>query len=512
MFKVRLAVLAVLAWCVAVLAAPGAEPIAPPARQDEAIPKLTPRFPDAPLKHGNMIIAVVYAPDGTALASGGWDKLVRTWDAATGKELRQFTGHEGAIYGVAYSPDGRLIASGSEDKTVRLWDAATGKEHLKMVGHQGGVTKVIFAPDGKTLASGSYDQTIRYWDVQTGNELRKLGGQQRGFTTIAFSPDGRFLASGCGENLVCLWEVSSGKEYRRLQGHAGAVVGVAFSPDGRLLATSSEDRSVRIWEVRSGKECRLLSGHSAGVWAVAFSPDGRLLATAGRDTTVRLWEVISGKPVRQAQGHKQGIPALAFAPDGKSMASGSHDASGVIWDLAGVNRSPDGRPVSFSPKELAELWTNLADGGAVKARDAIWQLAAAPQQAVSLVESHLRPVPPVDPQHLQQLIEDLDDNQFLARQHASEELEKLGEVAGPILEQTLRRPTNLEVQQRVERLLEKLSGPVSSPETLRAARAVEVLEKVATPEARKLLGALAKGASGAQLTEEAKAALARLGK
>ena len=52
--------------------------------------------------------------------------------------------------------------------------------------------------------------------------------------------------------------------------------------------------------------------------------------------------------------------------------------------------------------------------------------------------------------------------------------------------------------------------PVADPETLRALRAVAVLEDVGTPPARKVLETLAKGSVEARLTQEAKAALARL--
>jgi hypothetical protein len=49
-----------------------------------------------------------------------------------------------------------------------------------------------------------------------------------------------------------------------------------------------------------------------------------------------------------------------------------------------------------------------------------------------------------------------------------------------------------------------------SGEALRTVRAIEVLERTATPEACKLLRELAKGAPGARLTREAAAALKRL--
>lgn len=52
----------------------------------------------------------------------------------------------------------------------------------------------------------------------------------------------------------------------------------------------------------------------------------------------------------------------------------------------------------------------------------------------------------------------------------------------------------------------------SSPVQLQLLRAVEVLEQIDTPEARRLLAELAQGAAAARLTQEAKAALERLEK
>ena len=53
-------------------------------------------------------------------------------------------------------------------------------------------------------------------------------------------------------------------------------------------------------------------------------------------------------------------------------------------------------------------------------------------------------------------------------------------------------------------------GPTPTPERLRALRAVMVLEQIGTPEARQLLEKLSKGAEGALLTEDAKAAVRRM--
>src|SRR5262245_46799028 len=43
-------------------------------------------------RHGGLIAASTFAPDGNVLATGAQDGSVWLWDCATGKKLRQFKG------------------------------------------------------------------------------------------------------------------------------------------------------------------------------------------------------------------------------------------------------------------------------------------------------------------------------------------------------------------------------------------------------------------------------------
>ena len=86
-------------------------------------------------------------------------------------------------------------------------------------------------------------------------------------------------------------------------------------------------------------------------------------------------------------------------------------------------------------------------------------------------------------------------------------LERLGDAVEPHLRQVLVGKPAAEVRRVIDLLLTGLEG---SAERVRAARALEALEQAGTPEAKKLLGELARGAPDTWLTREAKATLERL--
>jgi hypothetical protein len=178
--------------------------------------------------------------------------------------------------------------------------------------------------------------------------------------------------------------------------------------------------------------------------------------------------------------------------------------------VASFQKEERPRAAKLEPAEERRCWDDLASTDAGRAVRALARLRAAPPQAVALVRRQVRPVAVLDPKKLQGWIKDLDSDDFTRRQQATAELAKLGNLAEPALKKALEDRPSLEVWKRIKRLLDKL--PMEEPtsgEELRGLRAVELLERLAQPEADRLLQALSKGAGGARLTREARAALER---
>jgi RNA polymerase sigma factor (sigma-70 family) len=460
----------------------------------------------------------------TAPADNG-NSRIRLYDVAADRVidpvLRSSAGFSvigGAATGVAFLPDGKsLLTLEAGPATFRLWDVESGKERRSFAAIP---PKPVAIPRGAAQADG-LDQPVRLWDVATGEaghelspplnvlavpdeagsgEVSYLGHGPLPFCTTrraALSPDGKTLAIGCD------WAATFGS--RRMK----PMDGRAFSPDGRFLVDWAENplgRSrmdhVYIWDAATGRVVATLAAEPrSGATNAAFAPDGRTLATASADGIIRLWEVATWRVRTEFRGHRDRVTALAFGPDGR-LFSGGLDTVVLGWDV----RPPRGA----AKGTLADAWEALTDADGKSGFQAQGRFLAEPAKAVEWFAARVPPASAPDRAHVSALIADLDNNHFAARERATAELKEHGPAAAAALREVVAKSPSAEARRRAEGLLGEMAKGIIPPRELRALRAVEVLEWIATTEARARLIALANGIPDARLTREATAACKRL--
>jgi WD40 repeat protein len=279
--------------------------------------------------HTERVNGVAYSPDGTYLASAGYDGTAKIWDATTGRELLTLSGHADAVVHVAFSPDGEYLATACLDGTAKVWRLEEGQgtlsaqEWLTLSGHTGPIGDIAFSPDGTRLATGSWDETARIWDIETGQTLLTLTGHSDRIWNIAFSPDGTRLATASVDKTAKVWDVGTapGQELLTLVGHTDIVIGVDFGPDGALLATASGDTTIKIWNAMTGQEILTLFGHKAAAIMVRFHLDGTHLATSSADGMAKIWALdrgsggtLAGREMLTLSGHTAPVNDIAFSP------------------------------------------------------------------------------------------------------------------------------------------------------------------------------------------------------
>jgi RNA polymerase sigma factor (sigma-70 family) len=508
---------------------------------------------------------ILVSADGRRLFTTDLDADLYLWDTAPGKSPRRIA--RGADRGIVASPDARFLAWAVGGSQIRLYDVAAERfiDRFRVV--RGDASVVAFLPDGKTLLTlgGGFgdDATVRLWDVESGRERRSFAVAPKAknllvdglpvFTTrrAALSPDGKTLAIGIeweaalqSDRLrterhdvpVRLWDVATGKAGPKLDApmyvasvpdEAGAgdmmadtalihvyrkmrsADGRAFSPDGRFLVDWAENpfgRSrmdhIYVWDAATGRAVATLAdGPRPGAANAAFAPDGRTFATASADGTIRLWEVATWKVRAEFRGHRDRVTAVAFDPDGR-LFTGGLDTVVLGWDVKAPRDATNGT--------LGDAWEALAKSDAKKGFQAQGRFLAEPAKAVEWFAARLTPTVWPDPSRIKALIADLDDKQFATRERATADLKEYGAVVAAALREVVVKPSSLEARRRAEGILREMDKAVTPPAELRAVRAVEVLEWIATPEARSLLHELAKGAPDARLTREAAATCKRL--
>jgi len=496
--------------------------------------------------------SVAFARDGQTVFGAGW--TIASWDAASGKPCRKDSGHSSPVAAVAVSPDGKHVASAGDDLCV--WSIADERLVCKVHDDQYALDAVSFTASGNELVTRNAMNRFCRWELGTGRlrSRRRAGDIGTGaayvsatdrllvvvtappgievrnwqnedaikelewpggpivIDEIVESPDTRTYVGCTRTDQFFAWSAADGRLLNELgqalnpeQGSPGRLERrsrVAFSPDSRLVAVIRQEDSFHIWELASRTERFKLSAHAP--IGLAFSPDGRGLATAGKDGAIRLWDQDSGSEVGLLQGHRGNVNCLVFAPDGKRLFSGADDTTVVAWDVASLFKSSP-RSDQLSAAAFAACWQDLQQSDAAQASHAMHRLVAAGPAIIPFLRRHLQPGEAADQAQVSKLIRALDDDRYDRRQDATRALERLGEHAGPALHKALGQPMSVEARSRAEAILARL-GP-GGGSALRSTRAIEVLERLRSPEATALIQDLAKGDKSSPISQAAQASL-----
>jgi hypothetical protein len=456
------------------------------------------------------IRAVAFATKGLTVAAAQNNGKVHLWDALTGRDEAVFMARElGTIHAVHFDTEGqRLLAAG--ETGLLAWDVASGKRVVEHFWKTAAAAGAVFRPDGKALARTSQDGAVDVWSVTDGKRLQVLeDGPHAPWLALAFSADGSKFAAGSTDGSIVLWNMANGKRLAELQPAGGLIVrALAFSPDGKQLASARGREAVALWNLATHKLDKKLPAGGPPYHALAFNPQGSALAAGSAGGALWLWETSTGKEMAVFKGHAGLVFALAFAPDGRMLATGSYDATVKLFDSHRGLKLPD---VKLEKAELDALFKDLSSDNDLKASRAVLALSAAASQSLPALKAMLRQGSPPDLKAIPKLIADLKSDQFALRDKATRKLAAMGPSVRPELRPYLKMPLELEAKRRIEKLLADLGDAgFTASDRLLTERAIVILERIGSNEARQVLTGVLYGVPTETLIDQAQAALERL--
>jgi WD40 repeat protein len=304
--------------------------------------------------HEGGTFALDVSADGSMLATGGADGVVRIWNAADLSAATTLDGHEGEVRDVAFNPDGSLLASASADKTVRLWDINAGEPLAVLTSHSQAVSGVAFSPDGAHVVSTGYVRNDEEPRVEGHVVLWRIGEDEpatewrigvKPVRVVEFAPDGKsFFVGDWDGDLNRIWI-----EPGRVQFVAGimteekhaAIDAIAVADEGATVFLGAKDNFLHRVDTRNGQRATSSDTHTDNVLALDISPDGRWITSGSVDQTIALRRVSDGEVFHTLRGHTAGVHRLRFSPDGLRLFSVGADGDLKSWRVSGLDRLTD---------------------------------------------------------------------------------------------------------------------------------------------------------------------------
>ncbi|GAB1523004.1 1,2-dihydroxy-3-keto-5-methylthiopentene dioxygenase [Rhizoctonia solani] len=280
--------------------------------------------------HTAAITCLVASPRGL-LFSASMDASIRIW-AFPPESLQPYApydpsysrgelvGHTDVVWGLALVRDGTWLASGGADGMVKVWEITESGGNLRLTwGYNGaeaeaepeaepesGETIPVVAVEGiksdlRKVAVAYANCIVKVFDIENGKELAKLatdetydGTSATQVNAIASHPTMPLLVTAHEDKYIRIFDVSTGECQHSMLAHLDTVTTLSIDTIGFSLVSGSHDGSIRFWDILGSKTCvQEINAHreksNEGTLDVVFHPSMPFIASAGADGVVKIY-------------------------------------------------------------------------------------------------------------------------------------------------------------------------------------------------------------------------------
>ncbi|XP_055145284.1 WD repeat and HMG-box DNA-binding protein 1 isoform X2 [Symphalangus syndactylus] len=195
---------------------------------------------------------VVFNGDGTKIAAGSSDFLVKIVDVMDSSQQKTFRGHDAPVLSLSFDPKDIFLASASCDGSVRVWQISDQTcaiswpllQKCNDVINAKSICRLAWQPKSGKLLAIPVEKSVKLYRRESWSHQFDLSDNfiSQTLNIVTWSPCGQYLAAGSINGLIIVWNVETKDCMERVKHEKGyAICGLAWHPTcGQISYTDAE--------------------------------------------------------------------------------------------------------------------------------------------------------------------------------------------------------------------------------------------------------------------------------
>ncbi len=318
---------------------------------DKGLAKFTPKIFK---RHSGNIDKIVYAQDGSYLASSSYDNELILWKA-DGSVAKEFENLDNPVNAIAFSADSKIMVGLDISGKGTSWAVPSGNKFIDYSGHDNTVFSAAFAPSIKgnyvVASAGGINNEIILWNPINGVTVRKIKGKGSAVQTLAFGNDMElFIGHEISKDKKPVYKASFDFGSLTLNRNP-----IPLNAQPQNLNKSVSKSGPNTLELPKGKKIQTDENQDGRILDYQMLADGSIIVAS--DFSLKMFDK-NGYLNKEFIGHYGAIRSITVSADGKYLASGGEDQSIMLWKFAETGYAPTLRE-SFEGEEWASFFSSL---------------------------------------------------------------------------------------------------------------------------------------------------------
>ncbi|XP_054683509.1 WD repeat and HMG-box DNA-binding protein 1 [Grus americana] len=202
---------------------------------------------------------VIFNSDGTKIAAGSSDFMVKVVEVTDSSKQKTFRGHDAPVLSLSFDPRDVYLASASCDGSVRVWKIADQTcttswpllQKCNDVINAKSVCRLGWQPGSGKLLAIPVDKVVKLYRRETWDSEFDLSDTfiTQPLNVVAWSPCGQYLAGGSVDGSIVVWNVETQECIERMKHEKKyTICGLAWHPKYRQIAYTDTEGNLGLLE------------------------------------------------------------------------------------------------------------------------------------------------------------------------------------------------------------------------------------------------------------------------